>query len=163
MRLYTHIELLSELDPCYAKHISWRIKIHFHRQYTLILMTVSIIIPRCGPLRNSLYSRSVISVWFCNCSSPGMFLTLHALLGYWSEHNIIAPLYAQLVFSIRIFYRGVPGFTTDCPCGIWRCKLITRLLHISPLFGNSMFKNSWSVSKKRVFHVFGIVYTCILT
>ena len=36
----------------------------------------------------------------------------------------------------RIFYRGVSGFATDCPCGVWGRGLTTCPLYVGPLFGN---------------------------
>ena len=45
----------------------------------------------------------------------------------------------------RILYRGVSGFPTDCPCGIWCCGLTTCLLYIGPRFGNQLSNNSWAV------------------
>ena len=43
---------------------------------------------------------------------------------------------AKFTFHTRIFYRGVPGFATDCPCGVWCRGLTTCLLYVGPLFGN---------------------------
>ena len=42
--------------------------------------------------------------WCCNCSPPGMLLSLYLLLEYWVEHTI-GTLYGILVSSNRIFYR----------------------------------------------------------
>ena len=45
-----------------------------------------------------------------------------------------------------IFYRGAPGFATDCPCGV-RCRgLTTCLLYVGPLFGNLVLNDSRFVS-----------------
>ena len=35
-------------------------------------------------------------------------------------------LYGMFTFPTRIFYRGVPGFATDCPCGVWCRGLSNR-------------------------------------
>ena len=32
----------------------------------------------------------------------------------------------------RIFCRRVPGFATDCPCGVWCRGLTTCLLYVGP-------------------------------
>ena len=65
-----------------------------------------------------------------------MFLPLYILLEYWIEHVTIGLLYVMLTFPTRMFYRGVPGFATDCPCGVWCRGLATFLLYVGPHFGN---------------------------
>ena len=55
-----------------------------------------------------------------------LFLPLDILLEYWIEHVSFGLLYVMLTFPTRIFYRGVPGFATDCPCGVWCRGLTTR-------------------------------------
>ena len=70
-----------------------------------------------------------------------MFLPLDILLEYWIEHVSVGLFYVMFTFPSRIFYRGVPGFATDCPCGVWCCGLTTYLttyipLYVGPLFGN---------------------------
>ena len=44
--------------------------------------------------------------------------------------------FVMFTFPTRIFYRGVPGFATDCPCGVWCRGLTTCLLYVGPFFGN---------------------------
>ena len=42
----------------------------------------------------------------------------------------------RFMFPYRIFYRGVPGFATDCLCGVGCSGLTTCLLYdVGPLFG----------------------------
>ena len=41
--------------------------------------------------------------------------------------------------------RGVSGFATDCPCGVWCRGLTICLLHVGPRFGNRFLNNSWAV------------------
>ena len=36
----------------------------------------------------------------------------------------------------NIFYKGVPGFATDFPCGVWCRELTACPLYVGPLFGN---------------------------
>ena len=43
---------------------------------------------------------------------------------------------SMFTFPTRIFYRGVPGYATDCPCSVWCCGLTTCPLYVGPLFGN---------------------------
>ena len=45
-------------------------------------------------------------------------------------------LYVMFTFPTRLFYRGVPGFATDCPCGVWCRGLTICLLYVGPFFGN---------------------------
>ena len=47
------------------------------------------------------------------------------------NHNMVPVDWTQ---EIILFYRGVPGFAADCPCGVWCRGLITFLLYVSPLF-----------------------------
>ena len=54
-------------------------------------------------------------------------------------------LYVTSSYSIWIFCRGVSGFATDCPCGVWCHGLTTCLLYVCPLFGNRLLNNSWVV------------------
>ena len=55
------------------------------------------------------------------------------------------PLYVTSSYSTGIFCRGVSGFATDCPCGVWCRGLTTCLLHVGPPFGNRILNNSWTV------------------
>ena len=57
----------------------------------------------------------------------------------------IGPLYVTSSYSTWIFCRGVSGFATDCPCGVWCRGLTTCLLHVGPPFGNRFLNNSWAV------------------
>ena len=69
------------------------------------------------------------------------FPPLDILLEYWIEHVTFGLLYVMFTFSTRIFYRGIPGFVTDCPCGVWFPGLTSCLLYVGPLF--------WKYSLKR--------------
>ena len=51
-------------------------------------------------------------------------------------------LYVMFTFPTRIFYRGVPGFATDCPYGVWCRGLTTCPLYVGPLFGN-LYSLKW--------------------
>ena len=55
-----------------------------------------------------------------------MFLPLN-FQEYWTKHVTLGLLYVKFVFSIGMFYRGVPGFATDCPCGVWGRGLVNGL------------------------------------
>ena len=59
-----------------------------------------------------------------------MFLTLDILFKYWIEHVTFGLLYVMFRFPIRIFYKDVPGFATDC------------LLYVGPLLGNIAWNDS---------------------
>ena len=45
-------------------------------------------------------------------------------------------LYVMFSLPSRIFYRGVPGFATDCPWRVWCHGSTTCLLYVGPHFGN---------------------------
>ena len=82
---------------------------------------------------------------FYNTSSPRMFLSLDLLWEYRIQHGANGPLYVTYSYSTWIFCRGVSGFATDCPCGVWCRGLTTCLLHVGPPFGNRILNNSWAV------------------
>ena len=82
---------------------------------------------------------------FYNPSPPRMFLSLDLLSEHRIQHGTNGPLYVTSSYSTWIFCRGVSGFATDCPCGIWCCGLTTCLLHVGPPFGNRISNNSWAV------------------
>ena len=57
--------------------------------------------------------------------------------GQWFKIIVVRQhLYVMFTFLTRIFYRGVPGFATDCPWGVWCRGLTTCPLYVGPLFGN---------------------------
>ena len=64
---------------------------------------------------------------------------------YWIQHGAIGPVYVTSTYSIWIFCRGVSGFATDCPCGVWCRGLTTYLLHVGPPFGNRLLNKSCAV------------------
>ena len=66
-----------------------------------------------------------------------MFPHLDILLDYWIEHLTFGLLYVMFTFPTMIFYRGVPGFATDYPRGVWWRGLTTCLLYVGPLFWKS--------------------------
>ena len=82
---------------------------------------------------------------FYNPSPPRMFLSLDLLWEYRIQHGTNGPLYVTSSYSTWIFRRGVSGFATDCPCGVWCRGLTTCLLHVGPPFGNRILNNSWAV------------------
>ena len=82
---------------------------------------------------------------FYNTSPPMMFLSLDLLWEYRIQHGGNGPLYVTSSYSTWIFCRGVSGFATDCPCGVWCRGLTTCLLHVGPPFGNRVLNNSWAV------------------
>ena len=82
---------------------------------------------------------------FYNTSPPRMFLSLDLLWEYRIQHGANEPLYVTSSYSTWIFCRGVSGFATDCPCGVWCRGLTTCLLHVGPPFGNLILNNSWAV------------------
>ena len=77
---------------------------------------------------------------FYNTSPPRMFLSLDFLWEYRIQHGANGPLYVTPSYSTWICCRGVSGFATDCPCGVWCRGLTTCLLHVGPPFGNRILK-----------------------
>ena len=71
---------------------------------------------------------------FANAQLPCFFPPLDILLEYWIEHVAFGLLYVVFTVPTRISYRGVPGFATDCRCGVWCRGLTTCLLYVGPLF-----------------------------
>ena len=62
-----------------------------------------------------------------------MFLPLDLLSEYRIQHGAIGPLYVTSSYSTWVFCRGVSGFATDCPCGVWCRGLTNCLLYVRPL------------------------------
>ena len=75
-------------------------------------------------------------LYICKCTTPWMFPPLDILHEYWIEHVSFGLLYVMFTFPTRIFYRVAPGFTTDCPRGVWCRGLTTYPRYVGPLFGN---------------------------
>ena len=71
--------------------------------------------------------------------------SLDLLWEYRIQHGANGPLYVTSNYSTWIFCRGVSGFATDCPCGVWCRGSITCLLHVGPPFENRILNNSWAV------------------
>ena len=75
-------------------------------------------------------------LWFCKCAHSWKFPPLDIPFAYWIGHLTVKLLWFMFRFSTRIIYRIIPGFVTDCPCGVWCRGLTTHLLYVSPLFRN---------------------------
>ena len=94
-------------------------------------------------------NRQFLKCTFCYTeiiSPPRMFLPLDILSEYRIQNGTIGPLYVIFSYSTWLFCRGVSGFATDCPCGVWCCGLTTCLLYVCPRFGNRLLNNSWVAS-----------------
>ena len=81
-----------------------------------------------------------------NAQPPWMFLPLGILLECWIEHVSFGLIYVMFTFPTSIFYRGVPGFATDCPCGVW-CR---GLNHFLVTIHNSNWINIGYIARARV-------------
>ena len=68
------------------------------------------------------------------------------LFEYWIEHVTCGLLFVMIRLSAGIFNRGVSGFATCCPCGVWISWLTACLLYAGPHFGNIGGNNSRFVS-----------------
>ena len=85
----------------------------------------------------------ILCIWCSaqnNLLPPMMFLPLDLPSEYRIQHGAIGPLYVTFSYSTWIFCRGVSGFATDRPCGVWCRGLTTCLLHVGPPFGNRLLK-----------------------
>ena len=71
-------------------------------------------------------------IGFVNAHLPGCFCpwTFRLNIGLNTSPSDSFVLY--LNFPSRIFCRRVPGFATDCPCGVWCRGLTTCLLYVGP-------------------------------
>ena len=61
---------------------------------------------------------------------PSRHLPLDIPSEYRPEHVTFGLLCVIFKFPSRIFCRRVPGFATDCPCGVWCRGLTTCLLYV---------------------------------
>ena len=127
---------------------SWNILTHYHDNYVLIFINNN------PQMEYGLYD-------FYNPSPPRMFLSLDLLSNYRIQHGAIRPLYVISSYSTWIFCRGVSGFATDCPCGVWCRGLTICLLHVGPPFGNRFWNNSWTVGL--TWWIVYLLFFCILT
>ena len=100
-------------------------------------------------------------------SQDVFFLHLDLLSEYRIQHGAIGTLYITSRYSTWMFGRGVSGFTTDCPCGVWWRGLSTCRLYVCPLFGNRLLNNSqavglrWWIVYLHVFFLYFEIYNCI--
>ena len=76
--------------------------------------------------------------WFCECATPLIFPALDILLQYWVEHVTFGLHYVMFTFLTRISYWGVPGFATDCHCGVWCRGITTCLIYDGPILEYSL-------------------------
>ena len=83
-----------------------------------------------------------------------MFSPLDIPSEYWPEHVTFRLLCVIFKFPTRIFYRRVPGFATDCPCGVWCRRLTTCLLYVGPPFGILVWNDSGYVSLTQWWYFF---------
>ena len=93
-----------------------------------------------------------------NTSPPRMFLSLDLLWEYGIQHGANGPLYVTSSYSTWMLCRGVSGFATDCPCGVWCRGLTTCLLHVCPPFGIRILNNSWAIGLKK--WILNLIFLC---
>ena len=99
---------------------------------------------------------------FYNTSPPRMFLSLDLLWEYRIQHGANGPLYVTSNYSTWIFCRGVSGFATDCPCGVWCRGLTTCFLHVGPPFENQLGCRCDIMDNESYFFVlYAIIYVLI--
>ena len=103
---------------------------NFHHddfEYNGICMTILFIL--------SYTFRLSVSKWFriSKYTTHWILPPLELLLEYWIEHVTFGLLYVMLTFPFKIFYRGVPGFATGCPC----CLILASLIILYILHSTS--------------------------
>ena len=96
---------------------------------------------------------------------PGCFLSLDLLSEYRIQHGTVGPLYVTSRYSTRIFYRGVSGFATDCPCGVWcrgltTCLLLVHFLEID--FWTTVGLKTYVFAYVLIHHMISWLYLYIL-
>ena len=99
--------------------------------------------------------------WFCKCTPPWMFLPLDIPSEYRPEHVTFGLLCVIFKFPSRIFCRRVPGFATDCPCGVWCRGLTTCLLYVGPPLEFLVWNDSGYVNLTKWWYFF-IIFEYIL-
>ena len=103
--------------------------------------------------------------WFCNYALLWMILPLNILYEYWIEPVFVELIYATFRFYTRMFYRGVPWFATDCPCGVWCRGLTTCLRYVGPTFGNLIWNDNgcvrYDIMESNFVIIFNYVYICM--
>ena len=83
----------------------------------------------------------LFSFW-TTCFRPWTF-PLNVKLNMLPSDSFVSCLH---LFSTRIFYKWVPGFATDYPCGVWCRGLTTCLLYVGPPVGNLVWNDCGFVS-----------------
>ena len=71
-------------------------------------------------------------IGFVNAHLPGCFCPWTFRLNIGLNTSPSDSLCVIFKFPSRIFCRRVPGFATDCPCGVWCRGLTTCLLYVGP-------------------------------
>ena len=89
---------------------------------------------------NKFYTR-----YLAFCIPPQDVLPLDLLSEYRIQHGAIEPLSVTSSYSSWIFCKGISGFATDCPYGVWCRGLTTCLLYVCPLLRNRLLNNGWAV------------------
>ena len=132
----------------------------------VLLFDKSIILGCLWPLVFVLNNTLILGIW---CSTiphlPGCFLSLDLLWEYRIQHGANGPLYVTSSYSTWIFCRGVSGFATDCPCGVWCRGLTTCLLYDGPLLSLMFLKwplaCTFVVMKRNFQSIFAFVYVFV--
>ena len=120
-----------------ARFLGWMPLYFLWFTHCVLLFDKSLILGCLWPLVFVLNITLILGIW---CSTiphlppPMMFSSLD--LEYQIQHGTNGPLYITSSYSTWIFFRGVSGFATDCPCSVWCRGLTTCLPHVGPPFGN---------------------------
>ena len=128
--------------------------VEYHLLFSLVSPTVSCSMKinlklRClWPLvfvLNNIFTLGILRSAISHLPPRMFFCPLDHLLVCRIQHGTIKPPYFTSRCSTRIFYRGVSGFATDCPCGVL-CRGLTTCSLYAPLIENRLSNNSYAVN-----------------
>ena len=135
----------------------------------LISQQLPTIIAGCFRCKNNVWFRGIWKHWYTpnlrKVPNKRIYRqpsnTRRTLVEYWIEHVALGLLCVMCTFPTSIFYRWVPGFATDCPCGVW-CRGLTTCLHY---FDNShnLSSRNWIyfILRFLIFHIWQFFFICL--
>ena len=127
--------------PVWFVIVHWSAAPHHSKEFYFITIFIMIAVTIIGIfmvifILNNKFRFSLTKYFLlCKCkyldvSTPGHSPWISNWICY------LGTRYLMVTFPTRIFYREVPEFATDCPCGVWCRGWTTCLLYVGPLYGN---------------------------
>ena len=131
------------LVSCTPSQSMWLVLGYVGGLFTVILIEcyfIMIFIMIVGNIIGIFYGHSLLfelsSSGSANAQLPGCFRPWTFFLNIGLNMLPSGSFMSGLHSLLGMFYRGVPGFATDCPCGVWCRGLTTCLLHVGQLVLN---------------------------